>query len=114
MPCASAVVVDVHEQLDAEPLRGRVAERDHLAELPGRVDVQQRERRLGRIERLHRQVQQHRAVLADRIQHHRPFALGDHLAQDVDALGFEALQVRESNHCCQSKAGGSQKGSTRV
>jgi hypothetical protein len=45
-------------------------------------------------------VQQHRAVLADRIQHDRPLALGDDLAQDVDALGFEALQVRESDHRC--------------
>jgi fructose-1,6-bisphosphatase/inositol monophosphatase family enzyme len=37
----------------------------------------------------------HRAVLADRIEHHRLLALGDDLAHDVDALGLEALQVRE-------------------
>ena len=83
------------QQIEPEP-RGRlVAERDHLAELPGRVDVQERERRLRRIERLHRQVQHHRAVLADRIEHHRPLALGDDLAHDVDALGLEALKMRE-------------------
>ena len=35
----------------------------------------------------------HRAVLADRVEHHRPLALGDGLAQDVDALGLEPLQV---------------------
>ena len=46
-------------------------------------------------ERLHRQVQHHRAVLADRVQHHRPLALGHHLAHDVDALGLQALQVSE-------------------
>ena len=40
-----------------------------------------------------RQVQHHRAVLADRIEHHRPLALGDHLAHDVDALGLEALEM---------------------
>ena len=46
MPAREPLLVDVDEQLEAE-LRGHaVAERDHLAELPGRVDVQQRERRL--------------------------------------------------------------------
>ncbi len=40
-----------------------------------------------------RQVQHHRAVLADGIQHHRLFALGHHLAHDVDGLGLEPLQV---------------------
>ena len=49
MPRAEPVGVDVHEQLRARAASAsRVAERDHLAELPGRVDVQQRERRLGR------------------------------------------------------------------
>ena len=42
---------------------------------------------------LQQQVQQHRAVLADRIQHHRVAELGRHLAQDVHALGFEAVEV---------------------
>ena len=49
------------------------------------------------IERLQRQVQHHRAVLADRVEHHRPLALGDDLAHDVDALGFEPLQVRQAH-----------------
>ena len=70
-----------------------VAELDHLAELVGRVDVQQRERNRARIERLLRQPQQHRRVLADRVEHHRPLELGDHLAHDVDALGLERAQV---------------------
>ena len=51
--------------------------------------------RLRRVERLQRQVQHHRAVLADRVEHHRLLALGDRLAQDLDALGLEALKV-----CC--------------
>ena len=53
-----------------------VAELDHLAELVGRVDVQQRERNRPGIERLLRQPQQHRRVLADRVEHHRPLELG--------------------------------------
>ena len=63
--------IGVHAQVDAGFGRAAVAERDHLAELPAGVDVQQRDRRLARRERLQQQVQQHRAVLADRIQHHR-------------------------------------------
>jgi hypothetical protein len=55
--------------------------------------VQQRKRRHRRVEGLHRQVQHHRAVLADRVEHHRVVGFGDDLAHDVDALGFEALQV---------------------
>ena len=43
------------------------------------------------------QVQHHRAVLADRIEHHRIFGLGDDLAQNLDALGFEALQVSKGH-----------------
>ena len=72
-----------------------VAELDHLAELVGGVDVQQRERNRPGIERLLRQAQQHRRVLADRVEHHRPLELGDHLADDVDALGLERAQVVE-------------------
>ena len=77
------------------PISARVAiaELDHLAELVGGVDVQQRKRNRPRVERLLRQPQQHRRVLADRVQHHRPLELGDHLAHDVDALGLERPQM---------------------
>jgi hypothetical protein len=50
--------------------------------------VQQRKRRFGGIKRLHREVQHHRTVFADRIQHHRAFAFGDNFPQDMNALGF--------------------------
>ena len=73
-----------------------VAEGDHLAELPAGVDVQQRDRRARRMERLQQQVQQHRTVLADGIQHHRVAELGRDLAQDVDAFGFEPIEVGQS------------------
>ena len=43
--------IDMHEQVHAEPRRGLVAKRDHLAEFPGRVDMQQRKRRLARTQR---------------------------------------------------------------
>ena len=99
MPRARPSWLMCTQQLQAE-LRGHlIAERDHFPEFPGRVDVQQRERRLRRVERLHREVQHHRAVLADGVEHDRPLALGDDLAQDVDAFGFEPLQVSEYGHC---------------
>jgi hypothetical protein len=69
------------------------AEFDHLAELVGGVDVQERKRDRPRIKGLLRKTQQHRRILADRIEHHRSFELGDDLPHDVDALGFEGAQV---------------------
>ncbi len=45
---------------------------------------------------LRRQVQHHRAVLADRIEHHRTLGLGDDLAQDVDALRLELLEMGQA------------------
>ena len=87
------VAVDVHDQIEIELARPRIAERDHFAEFPRGIDVQQRERQPRRIERLERQVEQNRGVLADGIEHHRILGLGDRLAHDVDAFGLELLQV---------------------
>ena len=42
-----------------------------------------------------REVQHHRAVLADGIQHHRILGLRNYLADDVNALGLEPLQPGE-------------------
>jgi hypothetical protein len=83
------------DQPRADRLGHPVAELDHLPELVGGVDVQQREGDRAGVERLLRQPQQDRRVLADRIEHHRPFELGHHFAHDVDALGFQRAQVVE-------------------
>ena len=53
---------------------------------------------------LQRQVQHHRAVLADGVQHHRPLALGDGLADDVDALRLQPLQVGQHQRFLSSVA----------
>src|SRR4029078_10027740 len=50
---AHALLVDVHHEIDAEPLRLAVAEGDHLAKLPGGIDMEEREWRVCRVERLH-------------------------------------------------------------
>ncbi len=90
-----ACLVHVHQQLKSEFPDHGVAKLVHRAELPRGIDVQQRKRRTGRIEGLHGQVQHHRAVLADRIKHHRPLALGHDLPQDVKALRLDPVQVDE-------------------
>ena len=99
MPCAHAVLVDVDDQLEAELCGALVAERDHLAELPGGVDMQQREGDAARIKRLQRQMQQHRRILADRIEHDRVFAVATTSRMMWIALGFELLQVRKLRSC---------------
>ena len=87
------VLVDVDDQIEAEPSRRLVAKGDHLAELPGRVDMQQRERGLGRIEGLHRHMQHDARIFADRIEHHRIAHLGDNFPHDVDGLGLQPFKV---------------------
>ncbi len=87
--------IDVFDELQAPFLDDVVAELDHLAELPGRVDVEQREGRLRRIEGFHRDMQHRHGVLADRKQHHRLFAFRDSLAHDVDALRLEPIEMAE-------------------
>ena len=88
-----AVLVHMHDQIEPEPPRGFVAKRDHVAELPGGVDMQQREGEFRRIERLERDMQHDAGVLADRIQHHRLLELGNDVAHDLDGLGFKAPQM---------------------
>ena len=85
---AHALLIDVDDQVEAQLFRALVAEGDHLPELPGRVHMQQREWRIGGIEGLHRQMQQHGGILADGIEDHRPLAGGRHLAKDMDAFGL--------------------------
>lgn len=41
------------------------------------------------------EVKHHRAVLADRIQHDRPFALRESLSHDVNTLRLEDLEMGE-------------------
>ena len=89
-----AFLIDVHDQIEPEPFRRLVAKRDHLAEFPPRIDVEEREGRLCRIKRLPRQVQQNARILADRIHQHGVAKFGRDLAQDRNRFRFETLQVR--------------------
>ena len=72
-----------------------VAELDHLGEVVPGVDVHDREREAPGPERLLGQPQQHDRVLAAAEQQHGALELGGDLAEDVDRLGLEGLEVRE-------------------
>ncbi len=96
-PALLGLGIGPHQQLHPGVLRRLFAQRIHVLELPRRVDMHQREGRRRGIERLLRQVQHHRAVLADRIEHDRLGRLGRDLTHDMDALGLEPLQVRKGS-----------------
>ena len=94
------------DQVEAAFGRHPVAELDHLAEFPGGVDVQQGKRRRGRVKGLAGQVQHDRRILADGVEHHRVVEFGHHFADDVDAFGFQLLQVGQIfAHLCISMCG---------
>jgi len=92
-PAFQRLRVLINEQLHARLLRHPVAQGIHVLELPGRVDVEQREGRRRRVEGLARKVQHHGRILAHRIEHHRLFCLGDHLTHDVDAFGLKPFKM---------------------
>ena len=90
-----SLFIDVHAQVNTESLGSLIAEGDHLPELPGGVHMQQWKGRLGRPERLHCQVQQHRAVLANGVHQDRPLKARGGLTQNLNALCFEFVKMGE-------------------
>jgi hypothetical protein len=93
------LAVRVHEQPElvggAEP----IAKRNHLAKLPGRVDVQKGKWNSCRCKCLLRETRENRRVLPYAVEHDRLFELGSDLAKDVNALGLEMPKVREGADC---------------
>ena len=90
-----ALLVRVDDEVESELLRRVVPELDHLPELPRRVDVEEREGQVARRERLPGEVEHDARILADRVHHHGSLEARGDLADDVDRLGLEGLQVRE-------------------
>ena len=90
----NAFLVRMDDQVHTNLGRLAIAEFDHFAKLPGRIDMHQRERRHARIEGLHRQMQHHRAVFADRIEHDRVFSHRRHFANNVNGLSFKPIEMR--------------------
>ncbi len=83
-----------------------VAELDHLAELPARVDVHDRERDGCGGEGLDGQVQQDRGVLADAVEQHRVLERRRRLPVDVDRLGLELVEDGVVGHRRDRRGGG--------
>ena len=97
-PLLHGLRVVIDEQVHAGQFRHLVAQLVHRFEFPCRIDVEQRKRRRRGIESLAGQVQHDGAVLADRVEHHRLFGLGDDFPDDVDALGFQSFEMRKGLH----------------
>ena len=93
-----SLLVAMRDQLDIVFGRDPITEFVDLAKLPRGVDIEERKRKPARRERLARQMQHHRRVLADRIQHDRPLRGRRHLANDVDRLGLERLEMGQRFH----------------
>ncbi len=83
-----------HEAL-AELLDATVAVLDRLGEVVPGVDVHDRERELAGPERLLGEPEQDDRVLAAREEQHRTLELGRDLAEDVDGLRLELVEVRQ-------------------
>jgi len=85
--------VGVDQKVEAEAPGYIIAEADHLAELPRRVDVQGREGQRRRVKSLERQMEKHGRVLADRIEEDRALELRCYLPENMDALGFKPIKM---------------------
>src|SRR6185437_12748419 len=71
-----------------------VTKGNHFPKLPRRIDVQNGERRLRRIEGLLGQMHEDGRVRADRIEQDRAPELARDLAQNVDAFCLETSEYR--------------------
>ena len=90
--------IAVNDQLHPGFRREPVPQRVELGELPAGVDVQERERRPRREEGFPREVQHDHAVLAAGEEHDRPLRLGHRLADDVDRLRFQSVEMVGPRH----------------
>jgi hypothetical protein len=81
----------VHAEL-GDPL---VAELQHVGEVQPGVHVHHRKGDAGRGERLAGELQHDDRVLAAGEEQHGTLELGDHLADHVDGLGLQRLQLAE-------------------
>ena len=86
----------VDQKLHAGLLGHLVAQLIHRLELPGRIDMEQREGRRRWIKRLARQMQHHSGILADGIEHHWPLGFCHNFTHDVDRLCLKAFEMGQA------------------
>ena len=84
-----------HDQADAEPADPVVAAGEDLGEVVAGVDLEDRERDLGGVEGLLGQPHHDDGVLAAGEHQHRLLELGGDLAEDVDRLRLELVELAE-------------------
>jgi hypothetical protein len=85
--------IGVGPEFETEPANRSIAECDHRPELPRCVNMQQRKRRFGGIKGFASQMQQHRGILANRIEQDWAGGLRGDFAENLDAFGFQGRQV---------------------
>src|SRR5579875_43281 len=89
------VVLNAHDdELKAEPRDQSVAKVEDLREIVSGVHVHDREGNGRRPEGFQRKVKHHRAVLPAGEEQHGTLKFSSHLPNDVNALGFQEVQVR--------------------
>lgn len=86
-------LIDMDNELHPGFGRDPVAERDHLAELPRRVDVQERKGGQPGPKCLAGQVQHDGGILADRIQHDRPIRQCDRFPDYFNGFRFKVRNI---------------------
>jgi len=98
--CQPVVVDGLLHRADDEPQPELgdepVAQPQDLVEVVARVDVQDGERHPRGMERLHREPQHHQGILTAGEQQCRSLELGGDLADDVDRLRLQRLQLGQA------------------
>src|ERR1700681_4469091 len=79
-PPLNGLGIDVNDQLQAELSHPCIAKFVHFSKLPGRVHMEQWERRFRGEERLDRQMQHDRTVFAYGVKHYGLLAFGNRLS----------------------------------
>src|SRR5262249_54248929 len=94
----------VHADDEVEPpfAHQAIAVLDHGRDLECRVDVHERKRHVAE-ERLAREPEQYRRILADAPQHRRTLEPVESLADDVDALALERGEMIQWGPCAKYK-----------
>jgi hypothetical protein len=88
-----SIFVCIDTQIDPQLRRENVAVNDHLVEIPGGGDMQERKGRIGRIESLSSEMQHRRRIFSDRIKEDRIAELRHHLAHDFNGFRLQPPQM---------------------
>ena len=94
-PVGDGIVDAGNDDGDAQPVNPIVTGLEHLGEVQAGVDLQHRERDLRRVEGLLGESEHHDRVLATAEHQHRLLELCRDLAEDVDRLRFQLVELTQ-------------------